>query len=155
MLPVMQSTELITHTGTFGDQLDRACQATFALGFDRILIIGNDCPALTSDHLIQAANQLATALVVLGPDRRGGLYLPGLSRDALGRHSLTGLPWQTCQLAQAVRCLYAAQSTLSLSRLGDLNGRVDLQQYGVSTPTVALFVAGARDKRSDGGNESP
>jgi glycosyltransferase A (GT-A) superfamily protein (DUF2064 family) len=138
----VQSTALITHTGTFGDQLDRACRATFALGFDRILVIGNDCPALTTAHLIEAANRLETAPVVLGPDRRGGIYLLGLSRAAFERISLIRLPWQTSQLAQAVRRLYADQPILLLPRLGDINGCIDLQQYGLTTTAAALFVAG-------------
>jgi glycosyltransferase A (GT-A) superfamily protein (DUF2064 family) len=139
-LPVVQSTALITHGGSFGDQLVRACQATFALGFERVLIVGNDCPALTTAHLIEAAERLKTAPVVLGPDRRGGLYLVGLSREAFEGSSLIGLPWQTSQLAKATRLLYAQQPVVVLSPLTDINGRADLQHYADSTTTVALFI---------------
>ena len=140
-LPVLHSAELIAHTGTFGEQLTGALQAAFALGFGRLLVIGNDCPALSAYELIRAADRLQSTPVVLGPDRRGGLYLLGLSRDAFDSASLTSLPWQTAQLSRSVIRLYSAGPVAVLPRLGDVNNRADLRHYHAASPTIASFIA--------------
>lgn len=140
-LPILYSADLTPHRGTFGQQFTEAVRATFALGFEQVIVIGNDCPALTTTHLTQAANALNSVPVVLGPDRRGGLYLFGLTRTAFEQLSVTALPWQTNQLYRAVRQLCAKQPVACLPRLGDVNNRTDLRQYQATTPVVALFVA--------------
>lgn len=140
-LPVICSSALIAHAGTFGEQLTQAVRATFALGFDRVLVIGNDCPALTDVHILQAVNQLQESSVVIGPDCRGGLYLFGVSREAFEAVSLTNLPWQTNQLAQAIRHLFGNQASTSLPRLGDINSLADLHHYQRSTTDVTSFIA--------------
>lgn len=140
-LPVLRSADLITHTGTFGEQLTAALQATFALGFERVLVVGNDCPALTTAHLTLAAERLQSESVVLGPDQRGGLYLLGLSRNAFDPALLVALPWQTGRLWGAVRRVYANQFVSYLPQSGDVNNRADLRQYRATSSTVASFIA--------------
>ena len=140
-LPVLHSSELISHTGTFGEQLTAALHAAFTLGFEQVLVIGNDCPALSASSLIQAAQQLSSASVVLGPDQRGGLYLFGLSREVFDRVSLASLPWRTSRLVRVIRRICAGRSVALLPRLGDINNRADLQQYRSASPATALFVA--------------
>lgn len=152
-LPVLHSAELITHRASFGQQLTEALRATFALGYERVLVIGNDCPALTTAHLTQAADQLRSAPVVLGPDRRGGLYLLGLSREVFEQVSLLSLPWQTNRLGRAVYRACATWSIASLPRLGDINNRADLRQYRATAPIVALFITSLR--RLETGEPSP
>ncbi len=139
-LPVLHSSELTKHRGTFGEQLTQALRATFALGYERVVVIGNDCPALTTTHLLQAVNQLHSAPVVLGPDRRGGLYLLGLTRAVFEQLSLPSLPWQTDRLYRAICRVCATEPVICLTQLGDIHTRSDLRQYQAATPFVALFV---------------
>ncbi|GAB3639393.1 TIGR04282 family arsenosugar biosynthesis glycosyltransferase [Spirosoma arcticum] len=140
-LSVLLSADLIDHSGTFGGQLTDALRAAFALGFGRVLVIGNDCPALTTTHLTQAANQLQSTPVVLGPDRRGGLYLFGLTRAVFERASIASLPWQTDRLARAVCQVCAAWPVATLPHLSDINYHDDLRHYRPTSPTVASFIA--------------
>lgn len=139
-LPVLRSTDLIAHRGTFGDQLATALQAAFDHGFERVLVVGNDCPALTTAHLLGAADALRATPVVLGPDRRGGLYLLGLSRDAFDKTLLTQLPWQTPALSRITRRAFANWPTTWLARLGDVNHLADLRTYRAADPTARAFV---------------
>ncbi len=139
-LPVLHSPDLITHTGDFGAQMTAALHAAFARGFERVLVVGNDCPALTSAHLTQATHALESASVVLGPDRRGGLYLFGLSRAAFERLSLDQMPWQTNRLARAVSRTCADWSVAILPRLNDVNSRTDLQQYQSASLLTSAFI---------------
>lgn len=139
-LPVLYSTALISHRGTFGDQLSAALQTAFDHGFERVLVVGNDCPALTTAHLLGAADALRATPVVLGPDRRGGLYLLGLSRDAFDKNLIAQLPWQTPALSRATHRAFANWPITGLARLGDVNQLADLQTYQATDPTAHAFV---------------
>jgi len=62
-----------------GEKMQQAFQALFNTGYDKVVIIGSDCPGLTS-HLIESAfDLLDAAKVVLGPAADGGYYLLGMT----------------------------------------------------------------------------
>lgn len=66
--------------GNLGQRMERAVQAAFAEGATSVMVIGADCPRLTSAHLESAARALEGKDVVLGPATDGGYYLVGLRR---------------------------------------------------------------------------
>ena len=140
-LPVLRSADLITHRGSFGHQLSSALQAVFDQGFADVIVIGNDCPGLTVNTLCDAANALRSAPVVLGPDRRGGLYLLGLSQAAFAQNRLAGLPWQTPALHRATRLAFDDGPVTMLARLGDINQLIDLQTYQSDKLTITALIA--------------
>lgn len=139
-LPVLHSADLIQHRGSFGEQISGALQAVFDLGYGRVLVVGNDCPGLSPAVLLGAADALRDAPVVLGPDRRGGLYLLGLARDAFDQNQLAQLPWQTPALCRATRRAFADCTVTELPRLGDVNHLADLQAYHPADAGVGVFV---------------
>ena len=67
-----------------GDGLGRrmaiAADELFAAGYGPVVIRGSDSPSVTAESLGDAFAALATAEVVLGPDRDGGYHLVGLAR---------------------------------------------------------------------------
>jgi len=65
-------------TGDLGQRMHTAFAAAFAAGATKAIIIGTDCPELTTDLLNQAFAQLDTHDVVLGPTLDGGYYLLGM-----------------------------------------------------------------------------
>ncbi|UOQ50741.1 TIGR04282 family arsenosugar biosynthesis glycosyltransferase [Hymenobacter cellulosivorans] len=66
-------------TGELGERMHQAFGAAFAEGATRCVIIGTDCPELTSTHLEQAFAHLASHDVVVGPALDGGYYLLGMN----------------------------------------------------------------------------
>ncbi|PJJ59511.1 TIGR04282 family arsenosugar biosynthesis glycosyltransferase [Hymenobacter chitinivorans] len=64
--------------GELGQRMQHAFEAAFAAGATRVVIIGTDCPELTSTHLREAFDQLAHHEVVVGPALDGGYYLLGM-----------------------------------------------------------------------------
>lgn len=64
--------------GDLGERMDRAMQRALALHPGPVLLIGTDCPALDSQHLREAARQLAEHDAVLLPVADGGYVLIGL-----------------------------------------------------------------------------
>ena len=62
-----------------------------------VLLIGSDCPDLSSDHLRGAAQALETKAAVLGPAADGGYWLLGLSHPV--PHCFTDISWSTDAVA--------------------------------------------------------
>lgn len=61
-----------------GERMAAAFDRAFARGHDRVVIIGSDCPGVTTALLEQAFAELDTHEIVVGPATDGGYYLLGL-----------------------------------------------------------------------------
>lgn len=68
------------HGGDLGRRMNNAFEELFGKGYERIVIIGSDCPEITTDLLNQAFSLLCTKEAVIGPSHDGGYYLLGLTR---------------------------------------------------------------------------
>ncbi|OGX86432.1 hypothetical protein BEN47_13080 [Hymenobacter lapidarius] len=64
--------------GDLGERMHHAFARAFSGGATAAVIIGTDCPELTTAHLDAAFQHLATHDVVVGPARDGGYYLLGM-----------------------------------------------------------------------------
>jgi uncharacterized protein len=116
---------------TFGERLHGALAQTFALGYTRVIVIGNDCPQLHVGELHRAAGLLDHCDSVLGPDVRGGVYLLGLRKAAFEKMGgFVLLPWQTPALhQQLVALLQQGHTTVGfLPAYADVNTPKDLRR---------------------------
>ncbi len=59
--------------------MQKAFDRAFTDGFSKVVVIGTDCAAITSEILKQAFELLEKYPVVIGPSRDGGYYLLGMS----------------------------------------------------------------------------
>ena len=50
---------------TFGERLSNSITKIINLGFDKVIIVGNDCAELKSNHLIEAVIQLKKTILLL------------------------------------------------------------------------------------------
>ncbi|MDB6109598.1 MAG: hypothetical protein JWR69_1348 [Pedosphaera sp.] len=67
-------------SGDLGQRLHLAFRSAFARGAHRVVIIGSDCPAITTSDITAAWSALRMMDVVLGPATDGGYWLIGLRR---------------------------------------------------------------------------
>ncbi len=132
----------------FGTRIANAYRFGFDLGYSHIIVVGNDCPELTAEHLVDAKNKLAYHDAVVGPSHDGGVYLLGLSKKSYEEIGLNNLPWETNQLASALetQLKVANISSAHLERLADIDQvssstglRRRLQQLGVSASLLILI----------------
>ncbi|NVO86492.1 TIGR04282 family arsenosugar biosynthesis glycosyltransferase [Hymenobacter terrestris] len=125
---------------TFGQRLTSALSYGFGQGYERLVVIGNDCPQLTPARLRQAVVSLETTDAVLGPDPDGGVYLLGVSRAFFAADVWAALPWQTAALGAALtRCLHRAGATVRRLRpLAGINNAHQLARVLRQLPTAAL-----------------
>jgi hypothetical protein len=109
-----------------GERMDNAFQSGFDQGYDRIVIVGSDCPELTSDILKEAFQALNHHPVVLGPAADGGYYLIGLKQRL--SNVFQGIPWGTTNVLEttrnAISCLNVSFAQLKL--LSDVDTPEDL-----------------------------
>lgn len=113
---------------TFGQRLTSALTYGFGLGYEQLVVIGNDCPQLTPTLVRQAVRALHTTDAVLGPATDGGVYLLGVNRRFFEAETWASLPWQTPRLGAALRrCLHRTGAVvLALPRLSDADNAHDL-----------------------------
>lgn len=115
---------------TFGQRFTNAIADVFDKGYDQVITIGSDCPALTPQILLDAQQQLQRGKIVTGADHSGGIYFLGISRQHFLRQTLANIPWQSGQDFDSIR-QYADQLQIELaagSMLIDVDDARDLKR---------------------------
>jgi uncharacterized protein len=80
-------------TGDLGDRMRGAFRSAFEQGYQSVMIIGTDCPEITTAILAQGFTELRNQVVAIGPAIDGGYYLIGLQR--LVPELFQGITWST------------------------------------------------------------
>ncbi len=78
---------------SLGDRMKNAFVQVFALGADEAIIIGSDCPELSSEIINEAFEMLDAKDAVIGPAKDGGYYLLGMKK--LHPFLFEGKKWST------------------------------------------------------------
>jgi rSAM/selenodomain-associated transferase 1 len=79
-----------------GERLLSAVQESFDEDFENVIIIGSDCPKLSTEHLNRALAELKEVDVVIGPAKDGGYYLIGFKEPFPALFE--GKSWSSSQL---------------------------------------------------------
>jgi rSAM/selenodomain-associated transferase 1 len=115
--------------GNLGERMARAVERVLASGVP-VVIVGTDCPVLSTTYLNQAGQALAGgADAVLGPAEDGGYVLIGLRRYAPGLFD--DIRWggvEVCD-AQRHRLTQAGFRCAELPVLWDVDRPADLDRY--------------------------
>ena len=130
---------------SFGERLANAAETVFNIGFNKIIILGNDCPRLTSIAINKAAALLQEADFVTGATEGGGLYLIGLTRAHFAKEKFVNIPWQTNLLADCfnefVTSVYGTIRAIPI--INDINNEFDLLsqiKYLASFDRLKIFI---------------
>lgn len=115
--------------GDLGARMEAAFQQAFEAGAEKVLIIGSDCPELTSTILEHALEMLDHTDFVLGPVPDGGYYLLGMK--ALTPVVFRDIAWSTAAVrAQTVEKIAAlGQGYTLLPMLTDIDEAEDWADY--------------------------
>lgn len=115
--------------GDLGGRLDSAFRDAFRDGFQRVMVVGSDCPEIGPEDLGLADERLSETDVVLGPAHDGGYWLLGLRRPA--PFLFRDMPWSTPQVfAETVRRVEAAGLRLGrLRELADVDTAADWRRW--------------------------
>ncbi|MEZ4803615.1 MAG: DUF2064 domain-containing protein [Gelidibacter sp.] len=101
-LPYFHISEKEQMGNSFAERFNNAIQSIYAKGFETVISVGNDTPHLKTSQIREAALQLETKDIVLGPSLDGGFYLMGLKKSLFKAETFLKLPWQTSRLSQSI-----------------------------------------------------
>lgn len=111
-----------------GIRMLNAFKEGFADGFEKIVIIGSDCPGISSEIIDDAFSMLDQKNVVIGPSEDGGYYLLGLGK--LIPEIFKNISWSTeSVLSETVEILKTKDIAYGkLPTLNDIDTEEDLQK---------------------------
>ena len=128
---IMESRHGVTLLDQQGDDLGarmhHAFAGLFALGYQRVCLVGTDVPSLPLSHYRDAVEALTRHDLVIGPASDGGYYLIGLTRP---RPDLfTNMPWSTDRVMPLTeqKAVAAGLKIALLPRWSDVDTIDDLQ----------------------------
>lgn len=113
---------------TFGERLSNSITKIINLGFDKVIIVGNDCVELKSNHLIEAVTQLKKNNFVIGGNFKGGTYLIGITKTVFNAEDFVAVNWQTKTVFNELNVLFKESSLAYLPLLNDCNVAADLSK---------------------------
>ncbi|MUU78792.1 TIGR04282 family arsenosugar biosynthesis glycosyltransferase [Winogradskyella endarachnes] len=128
-LPFFHYSEKEQTGNTFGERFTNAITTIFNKGFNQVIMLGNDIPHLTANHILKAKDQLNHSDVVLGPSTDGGFYLMGFKKTHFNTTKIQNLPWQTKQLRHCLNTELQQQQikTSYLETLSDIDDASDFE----------------------------
>lgn len=122
-----------------GEKMANAFQKSAELGAERMVLIGTDCPSLSSDLLTQAFEDLTQADLVLGPASDGGYYLVGMKQ--LQPTLFEGIAWSTSTVLFETlkRAESVGLSVRLLPVLDDVDTAADWEKHVAQHPELACL----------------
>ncbi|HEX6983348.1 MAG TPA: TIGR04282 family arsenosugar biosynthesis glycosyltransferase [Balneolaceae bacterium] len=115
--------------GDLGERMKNSFRKAFDEGASKVVIIGSDCPGLTSEVIKQAYDALDNDDLVIGPSKDGGYYLLGM--NTFHPELFDDKPWSSSQvLNQTIK--QAKKQELSfklLTELNDIDTKEDLDKF--------------------------
>jgi glycosyltransferase A (GT-A) superfamily protein (DUF2064 family) len=124
---------------SFASRFENAIETIAGLGYEEVVAIGRDCPALRGLDIERAFAELKSSRLVLGPDHRGGCYL--IAFRSSDRALLREVRWkQNTDCAQLRRRVGAAQVFL-LPVKHDLDSWSDLRMFARADGALARLAA--------------
>jgi len=82
--------------GDLGERITRAFASAFEQGINSVVVIGTDCPSLSTEIMLEAFTKLTESDVIIGPATDGGYYLIGLKK--IIPELFQGINWGTSEV---------------------------------------------------------
>ena len=121
---------------SFGERIAQAVEDVFQLGYEQIVVIGNDCLDITTGDITNAFDKLdAEAEISAAPTHDGGAFLIGLQKDGFKKDLFARLPWQTPQLFDEL------VSSLSAETLPIIRTDYDSWKSSVARAVLTQFLS--------------
>lgn len=142
VFPDFPGLRLIRQRGNdIGERMYSAFSDVFALGVERAVLIGSDCPDLPSRLVNDAFEKLAVADVVFGPGTDGGYYLAGCNRGSLRPSIFSGVSWSTDMVFSETlkRVAEAGLVCAQLETWSDIDEIDDLKQFYMRNENRAMM----------------
>ncbi len=117
-------------TGDLGHRMKEAFRSVLLME-DKAVIIGSDCPELSSDIIEEAFRLLNNYDVVIGPTKDGGYYMLGMK--ALHLSLFKNIDWSTSEVSRQTieKIEQEGLSYKKMTELSDLDNEDDLGAFPI------------------------
>jgi uncharacterized protein len=124
--------------GDLGDRMCAAFRSSFNQGHDAVIVVGTDCPELTTAVLTQGFAKLQDHTLTIGPAIDGGYYLIGLQQ--LVPELFQGIAWSTATvLSETLEIVDRLHLSISLLPcLHDIDVPQDLAYLAAACPQLNI-----------------
>jgi rSAM/selenodomain-associated transferase 1 len=114
-----------------GEKMQNAFHRAFNDSYAHVVVIGTDCPEITTSAIDSATEALKSAEVVIGPAVDGGYYLLGM--NLLHQKLFRNKTWSSNEVGQQTLsdCMALGLSTFQLATLRDVDTAEDLKHASV------------------------
>ena len=112
-----------------GERMKNAFNSSFTAGYEKIVIIGTDCPGINKSILENAFMALNNLDIVIGPATDGGYYLLGMKKEY--PFLFQNIEWSTDKVLQQTidLCNKNRLSYFLLPELSDIDEEKDLIHF--------------------------
>ncbi|GAB2634621.1 TIGR04282 family arsenosugar biosynthesis glycosyltransferase [Belliella aquatica] len=112
-----------------GSRMKNAFEQVLGEGYGKAVVIGTDCPGITTAIIHEAFEKLALADVVFGPAMDGGYYLLGLK--TMDINLFDEMTWSHQNvLSDSIKRLNLEEQTFTLlEMLSDIDNEADWEKY--------------------------
>ena len=112
-----------------GERMSNAFSELFENGFERVVIIGTDCPSLNHEIIHEAFSALEEHDYVIGPSADGGYYLLGMKK--FSSLPFDGMTWSHKDVFSETLKRIGVDSVKQLRELNDIDDKEDLLKSGL------------------------
>ena len=121
--------------GDLGARL-RDAFSTLSKDYDKMIVVGSDCAAITPDHIMAASDALENTDMVLGPVHDGGYYLLGM--NDYYPEIISDIEWSTAVVAEQTLAKAKAinLTTTTIDTLHDIDYHEDWLAHGLEDKTI-------------------
>jgi uncharacterized protein len=124
---------------SFAARFENAIETVARLGYDEVVAIGRDCPALAGVDVQRAFAELKSSKLVVGPDHRGGCYL--IAFRCSDRALLRDIRWKRNTDCAQLLQRGGAEHVFLLPVKHDLDSWSDLRLFAHTNESLAHLAA--------------
>lgn len=115
----------------FLERLNGAVNSIFSLGYENVIVLGDDTPKLSHQTILQAAKNLAEKKISIGPTKDGGTYLIAFNKKQYAKEILEKLTWHSSEFKNELigNIRTAGLNYEKLIELEDIDSKTDLAVF--------------------------
>lgn len=138
-LPIIHHHDRQQEGNGFAERLCNAIESSFAQGFDRLIILGNDTPGLHKNIYQNTLDLIESGKSVLASTQKGGAAIIAITQAQYSREHWLSIDWQSsATFSELSKRL--SQSEIIAESIIELHKRSDIQSYILSNPIAdSLF----------------
>lgn len=135
---LVKSNLFIKQTGkSFDEKFNNSIANALQYGYEELIIIGNDSPDITSEHLISTFKKISEEKIVIGPSCDGGIYLLGISENSFQERIKAR--WNTSNVKIDLLNFFSKNEIFLLDTLIDIDEQNDLLFWFQKGTALALL----------------